>query len=558
MNQTVGPAIQKAYDFVRDNLKQGTWQAGECLPSIRTLSQRAEVSRVTMIKAMAMLKAKGHVRGLERGHLRAGSEDKLARSPAIIPDEAWRTKRAALEQDILSGMYAEAGRLPSSKELQVKYGTCFRTMQKVLRSLVADKAVRLANKKYELGNIPDSPFAQRVVIITYNVRMKPQTALNQGQHRVFDLFEYECMRKGLRVEIVEVDFYNSAETRRAALRSSITAPALGYILDFWWYATKESTHVLQDLLARLAALKRPIAILDEIGDFVLPLQFSANPSIQLFRISGRKAGNRVARLLLGMGHRSVAFFSPDHHVSWSKQRLLGVAEEYAKAGLPNGVKSMIGKESEFNQWDILSVCGFDKRLILRIMSENTTLSATEDTYQSFLQYKARFSSKRLSTEEKKTIMSKIGIIRNLADINPDKVLFDRICNDIFSDLAAQLEMRVRAALFRQAIMQHDATAWICANDNIALSALSYLREQDIAVPQALSIVGFDNAPVEALENRLTSYDFNASGFVHQMLSFIARPPKPRGPYQHVPIEVEGIVMQRDTTASRKPARSIPL
>ena len=63
---------------------------------------------------------------------------------------------------------------------------------------------------------------------------------------------------------------------------------------------------------------------------------------------------------------------------------------------------------------------------------------------------------------------------------------------------------------------------------------------------------FDNEPVKAIEQRLTTLDFNAAGFIHRMLNFIARPPRTRGPYQHRPIEVEGIVMIRDTAG---PARS---
>jgi LacI family transcriptional regulator len=107
-------------------------------------------------------------------------------------------------------------------------------------------------------------------------------------------------------------------------------------------------------------------------------------------------------------------------------------------------------------------------------------------------------------------------------------------------------------LFEQALALRDATAWICVNDRLALIALSFLREHGIAVPKEISIVGFDNLPVETFDRRLTSYDFNASGFVHRMLNFIARPPRPRGRYLHDPIEVEGTVMVRDTT---QPARS---
>jgi LacI family transcriptional regulator len=95
---------------------------------------------------------------------------------------------------------------------------------------------------------------------------------------------------------------------------------------------------------------------------------------------------------------------------------------------------------------------------------------------------------------------------------------------------------------------------ICSNDDIAIQALSYLRKQGISVPKEISVVGFDNQPVRTLEHRLTSLDFNAYGFMHRMLNFIARPPRPRGYYRHMPVEVEAIVMQRDTAGPPRERR----
>jgi hypothetical protein len=60
-------------------------------------------------------------------------------------------------------------------------------------------------------------------------------------------------------------------------------------------------------------------------------------------------------------------------------------------------------------------------------------------------------------------------------------------------------------------------------------------------------VGFDNSPVEALEHPLTRLDCNASGFIHRMVNSVVRPPHPRGAYRHSAIEIDAIVVQRDTT-----------
>jgi DNA-binding LacI/PurR family transcriptional regulator len=93
----------------------------------------------------------------------------------------------------------------------------------------------------------------------------------------------------------------------------------------------------------------------------------------------------------------------------------------------------------------------------------------------------------------------------------------------------------------------EVTAWICANDLAGICALDYLGKHRRPVPRTISVAGFDNLSAAAVENRLTSFDFNTAGVIYRALDFIVRPPKPRPGYRHFPIEVEGIVMERNTT-----------
>jgi DNA-binding LacI/PurR family transcriptional regulator len=101
-------------------------------------------------------------------------------------------------------------------------------------------------------------------------------------------------------------------------------------------------------------------------------------------------------------------------------------------------------------------------------------------------------------------------------------------------------------LFREALSRTEVTAWICANDATAFNALDFLRDRGVAVPERISVLGLDNVPTESLEKRLTTYDFNTTGFVHRLLNHILHPPRPRGPYRHRPIEVEGMIVERQT------------
>lgn len=56
----------------------------------------------------------------------------------------------------------------------------------------------------------------------------------------------------------------------------------------------------------------------------------------------------------------------------------------------------------------------------------------------------------------------------------------------------------------------EADALICANDEAALGALLFLREQGIAVPQQISLIGFDNSEIcHAMSPGLTSVEGHA-------------------------------------------------
>jgi DNA-binding LacI/PurR family transcriptional regulator/DNA-binding transcriptional regulator YhcF (GntR family) len=545
-----GPAVQKAYDFVRDNLDRAVWQAGERLPSTLRLAQGADVSPVTMLKALSLLKSQDFISGLQRSRFRAGGSVK-GTAPWAAPDpEAWILKRTALEKDILAGVYAHQRVLPSIKELKNRYGTGFRTMRKILRSLVQDNVVKLRNKNFELQRVPDQTFSQRIVFITFQIQAIPRSALNQGQYQVLGLSERECIHRGLKLEIAIADFYNSIETRRMISGSVINDPALGYILDLWWYPGEDFRRAHIDLLTRLAALKKPVAILDEIGDFVLPQPFASNPLFQVFCIEGKKAGARVARLLLGMGHQSVAYVSAQHINAYSKQRLEGVLDQYGKAGRKDGVWPIVSDPKEHHLLHLLDLSGFDEPLIRKVLGVARTKSQALALWKEYRLFRESGNPEFLKPKDIRLLQTDFAGIRELAKPDLSKEAFEKTCLAAITHASSRLAGLSLVPLFEAALKCKEVTAWICVSDGTALAALDFLRNRNTAVPGRISLVGFDNEPVDAVEQRLTSFDFNAPGFIYGMLNFIVRPPKPRGPYLHTPIEVEGIIMQRDTTAPR--------
>jgi DNA-binding LacI/PurR family transcriptional regulator len=99
--------------------------------------------------------------------------------------------------------------------------------------------------------------------------------------------------------------------------------------------------------------------------------------------------------------------------------------------------------------------------------------------------------------------------------------------------------------FERALSDKRITAWIGANDTTGLAALEYLRARGIELPRQLSLVSFENLPT-AFEARLTTFDFDLHRIVREMLLFVTEPPKGTKPKRVVPIEVEGVIMDRET------------
>jgi DNA-binding LacI/PurR family transcriptional regulator len=102
----------------------------------------------------------------------------------------------------------------------------------------------------------------------------------------------------------------------------------------------------------------------------------------------------------------------------------------------------------------------------------------------------------------------------------------------------------------QALASRDTTAWVGANDDVALQCLDYLQLADCRVPEAISVLGFDNSP-ESTVRGLTTYNINAGAFVHAMVNHVLDPRlDPWDPLRDPPVEIEGYVTERATTASR--------
>lgn len=108
-----------------------------------------------------------------------------------------------------------------------------------------------------------------------------------------------------------------------------------------------------------------------------------------------------------------------------------------------------------------------------------------------------------------------------------------------------LEHRL-TGVYRRALAMQDITAWVCANDEVGLSALRFLKDVRVAVPRRLCVVGFDNSPAAVLLG-LSSFDYAAAAVARTALEVVLAPECSSGASSTGEIEVPGVFVERITT-----------
>lgn len=110
--------------------------------------------------------------------------------------------------------------------------------------------------------------------------------------------------------------------------------------------------------------------------------------------------------------------------------------------------------------------------------------------------------------------------------------------------------------FDQEIDREPVTAVVGYNDTVALAALNRLRQRHIAVPERISVVGFDDSHAASLAE-LTSYNFNHQGAIKLLVGHVITGPGGRTGDSGLVDRIEGYVTERASSATvpRTPLRT---
>jgi DNA-binding LacI/PurR family transcriptional regulator/DNA-binding transcriptional regulator YhcF (GntR family) len=519
------PGIEKALAFIKNG--NASQRFGQRLPPLRVLAREAQVSFVTMWKAVDQLKkskliigtGNGNVNLLNQNYNRGNREFRFDALEAPIDGEEenlfWKKVKNRLKKDILCGRYMHGQPLPSCKELMYHHGGSFRTLKKSLNALTAEGLIKPFKRGFIVPMITISEAHARVVVVGCGWKDGKIWADYQDKN-YFRLLESECIQLKIALDVVvysrnndHLSFIHSATKKPYDLKSE---NILGVI-----YIVANLEINPDDVLRELSTLKKPVAVLDVVGCYCTSPGFSGNRYLQFFTTTASAfPATMVARYLLNFRHTRVAFISPFHKAPWSKIRCRNCATVFRDAGFPAGVRPFVLDRYAY-QWDFL---------------KNTE---SREDLQSLINQYAQWKEYAHSNFFKRFGNISYSISKYLTEWN---------C------ASGEIYKRMRA-LCEKALRDKGITAWIMGNDFAATLALDYLKEKNVRVPQDISIIAFDNT-LDAMEYQLTSYDFNNNGIVSMMLRYILTPStipvNQRGKF----LEVEGtIVVRRSTAPARK-------
>lgn len=495
-------------------LARETRDSGEQrLPTTVDLARRFGVSVSTMSKAVRYLTLQGELEASPRAGIRISRTANTGQPPPDSPPprrRRWQQLCVQVERDLLCGTLCRQGELPPVTELSRRFGVNYRTMRKVLDTLVERGELYPYQRTYRIHSPSSSRPLDTVVLIAASDR---EGGLRQYSPRTADTMrelETECSRSG--VALVTIPWRRAAAGLDGAaspdrhLDSFLgDSPAVGFMV---WTAGLDRAGVRR-VVAHIAHAGRPAAVLEEDDDLPPQRRSRAQAGSRVYVAADCVSGGALtARYLLSLGHRRIAFISPVHGSSWSQRRLAGVEEACTQADLPTTVSRHVLPEFRFR-----------------------TQFLTEDTRQ-------RHAVERLLDH---------------AAAHPP--LTDDITVDTIRDLRAFVMPAMKSRLLHQKLLplldsasRSKATAWVCATDEVAIEALTYVRNRGLRVPRDISVMGFDDS-FEAFTAGLTSYSFNTASAVRPMLDFLLRPRTSRPSRSATPVTIRGFVNVRTTTGA---------
>lgn len=431
------------------------------------------------------------------------SEADRARDTLATFPSAWHRTRYRIEGDILNGVYPPGTELPSVKELRRRYGVAYETLKKALSALCESGLLHPTRRTYQVP-IQAGSSSQASIILLGHRSPTGTMEFSEASIDFHRALERECGRRNIRLawKTWSLDdgriVFSDPGAGAPELRVDDSA-VLGCVV-----VAAQPEHEPDRVVKQILRKGKPVGVLDETGsvertDSALLRCFSGTAS--------EEPGKKIARYLLRLGHRAVAYISPFHEYYFSRMRLRGMKEIFRTAGLSGGVRAL-------TMINCYPASG--ERIFPDIARKECDSAPLREFTAAWRQHIPSDFARAMD-----------GFV-------------DTIHESLFTPVVFTRQTR---KLFDKARTFPEVTCWVGANDKIALQAMDYLRNHAVKVPGDIAVVGFDNTR-EALTGGLTSFDFNLPAIAHAMLDHIVTSGVNRSTRGR---EIDGMLIQRGSS-----------
>lgn len=508
-------AVERARATVVESVRACHETGTGRLPTVRQLAAKAGVCHVTMQKAVRALRREGtlHTRwgsGLFVGPVAATArEDTPAQSGTALA----RTVRR-LEHEIASGMYRSGGLLPLQKQLCASCGIGRDTARRAMQQLVARSVVRPEGGRYRVLSASRRPaMSGSVVVSRFGLG---RTSYSPASRHVDTAmaFENACIRANLSLSNVFYSFTGAELIARGPAKPPPYSPRdLESVMGFAVFTRGLHKLGLSQHLRTLLEYGKPVVVLDEDGLYASGRAVPRRKNLRIFPVGySPSIGVEMGRLLVGLGHRRVAYLDPYPNVLWSQNRLEGLRKAYRAAGSADAV--------------------------VHVPIEPPSPGPLYDASGRYMGDVAASLADAFDTRDR--VQAELARI-----VRTDKSL--ALAVDLMAWYETDSLTKVVTAAVDSILPRTDITAFVAASDAVAVAAILRLEAKGLRVPADRSVAGFDDGYVAHLFD-LTTYNFNGAASVQAMVDFIVSPGwRPLAVAPDCVVEVDGYVKERATT-----------
>jgi len=461
------------------------------LPTMSELAHHAGVSVTTMGKVVTQFQTGGILtvhrkKGIVLAHSKTDEYTIHQLQQNLTTDlnaatTRWEQVVGYITHDILTGKFGPKGILPSYKELTNMYGTCYRVMRKALFHLCSQRVLLYEQRHFRFV-APLKANKNRIILYIFGHSDGKQLVLSHMYEYWHRLVQNTVTQAGLALVTIPcglVQLQGAVQRLDTPSKKIVDTKdiedALGIILMLGApYISR-----VRNVVNQLSCHTLPISVIDCSVRVKKPAT-RKNRSVQEFDLGcGKEPGRAVGRYLTNLGHRKIVFLTFDNDEPWSQLRLWGLRETMALSGSKNQVIVISAQKGDYENPLEYSVTDYCEVL------DDTVSYLNTHTNTRYHHLADALSANRFEIW---------GTIRKQNLANAMNGVFYRT-------------------------LEENVTAWVCANDAIAVEAMDFLTLQNIAIPGQLSIIGFDDTR-EAHIRGITSYNFNCSAAVNSAVAHI--------------------------------------